>query len=217
MKSRLETLLIGFLIVLVGAFSWYKLDERATRMERSNEVIQSFVTKQSQQTILLKIIHEKLKDTVPVETKVRLAQNLYSIAIIRNVPLDLACGLIEVESGWNPRAQSGAGAFGLTQTLISTAKPYLRAERLNYSPDVLFDPCVSVLVGISFLADLQESHVEMKKTKADDFTFALHSYFWGPSATKQLYGLKDERVSVPNLSYPMRVLAAAKKYKEQGL
>jgi hypothetical protein len=217
MKSRLETLIIGLLIVAIGVFVWHKLDERATRLERSNEAIQSYVIKQNQQTILLKVVHQSMGDKIPVETKVKTAQTIYSVATVRNVPLSVICAVIENESRWIPNLSSEAGAHGLMQVLGATARPYLRADKLNYSSEILYDPVVNVLVGISVLADLHEFHMENKREKPDDYNVTLHSYFWGSENTRQLYGVKDQRVNVPNMSYPQRVLELTKKYKDLGL
>ncbi|MDP3992615.1 MAG: lytic transglycosylase domain-containing protein [bacterium] len=49
-----------------------------------------------------------------------------------NLKPKLLAGLIFTESRWNPNAQSGAGAVGLTQFIPSTARAV--AERLGVSP-----------------------------------------------------------------------------------
>lgn len=216
LRTRLETAGIFILIAAVLFGIYWKLDERSKKIEQSNNTLLSFVMKQNEQVILLQVVNEKLKDE-PTETRVKVAQTIYSVCTLRSVPIHLICGLIEVESGWDPRAKSGANALGLMQILPGTAFPYLRAEKLNAVPDSLFDPVVSVLVGISLIADLHEGHVYAGKSTKDDYVFSLHSYFWGSENTAKLYGKKDERVNVPNLSYPQRVLEASKKYKDLGL
>jgi soluble lytic murein transglycosylase-like protein len=69
-----------------------------------------------------------------------------------NLDPALLIGLIHQESALNPRAASGANAFGLTQMLIPTATDQYR--RLTKDPaakvdrDMLFQPRLSVQLGI---------------------------------------------------------------------
>lgn len=216
MKSRIETMLIVLFLAATTAFGWYKMSNHLSKAEASNEVLRQFFVKGSSKVALLRIVHEKMPN-LPTETQVKLTDTIFAMSELRQVPLSLVCGLIETESGWKESIVSGANAKGLMQLLPSTARPYLRAERLNYAENTLYDPVVNVIVGISFLADLQEGHVEAGKAKKDDWTFALHSYFWGPSGTALLYGKKDLRANTPNLAYPIRVMGAAKGYREKGL
>jgi len=210
-------ILICLIIAGLVGFTIYKMDQKLNTMIATNKVIQEFALKSSEQTILLKIIDEKMGMLATIPTKVALTQTIYSLATVKKIPLHLICGLIEVESSWNPNLTSKANAKGLMQTLPMYARPYLRSEKIEYNPDKLFDPIVSAIVGIEMLADIHDSYVEVGKEKPDDFTLTLHSYFWGQSNTLLLFGMKDGRVNVPNLSYPMRVFEAAKFYKERGL
>ena len=216
MKSRLETLFIVLFLAAICGFGFWKMIEHQKRTEANNEVLRQYFVKNDSKVVLLRIIHEKMPKT-PTETQVKLTDTIYAVSELRQVPLSLICGLIETESTWNAEVVSEANAKGLMQLLPSTARPYLRAERLNYSENILFDPVVNVLVGISLLADLQEGHVEAGKAQKNDFTFSLHSYFWGSQNTLTLYSKKDMRVNVPNLAYPQRVLEASKKYAALGL
>lgn len=210
-------ILISLTIAGIVGFVIYKIDKKVEAMVTTNKVIQEFALKNSEQTVLLKTVDEKLGSKCSIQTKVQVAQTIHSLATIKRIPIHLICGLIETESEWTPSVVSGANAKGLMQILPGTARPYLRSERIDYGPEVLFDPIVNVTVGISLLADLHAGHVEAGKEKEDDFSVTLHSYFWGTANTAQLYGAKDGRVNVPNMSYPMRVLAKAKVYKEKGL
>lgn len=208
--------IILFIIFITG-YILYKWDQKVNSVISSNNTVREFALKNSEQTILLKIIDEKIGIKAPVQTKVQLTQTIYSLATIKKIPLNIICGLIETESNWTPSVTSDANAKGLMQVLPQYARPYLRYERIEYNPDVLYDPVINSIVGISILADYHAAHVEAGKEKEDDFTITLHSYFWGPENTKQLYGKQDGRVNIPNMSYPMRVLEKAKYYKERGL
>ena len=210
-------ILIGLIIAGGVGFVIYQIDKKVNAMVSTNKVIQEYALKSSEQTVLLRVVDEKLGAKVTIQDKVKVAQTIYSLATIKKIPLNLICGLIEVESNWNPDCTSEANAKGLMQPLPSTARPYLRCERIEYSPNVLFDPVVNVTVGIEVLADLHAAHVEAGQETVDTWDKTLHSYFWGATNTAQLYGKTDNRVNVPNMSYPMRVMTKAKFYKEKGL
>lgn len=211
-------LINAFVILAVLAVVGYggiKVYSKMTDIQKENQLALANYTEMNKKNILLKVIDSKLD--LSTAKKVKLRDTLYDMCYLYDIPVSLICGMIEIESAWNPDATSEANAKGLMQLLPSTARPYLRNERIEYNDKILFDPVVNVLVGISYLSDLQKGHIEAGKTKEDDFTFALHSFFWGTENTKQLYGKKDQRVNVPNLAYPNRIVEATKKYKEMGL
>lgn len=219
MNKRSETVILVILVAAIfvgGLVAYLHLMDSNKKVVETNEMVRRLFFKTNEHTVLLKVISDKMPNT-PVETRVKLADTIVSVSRVRGVPIHLVCGLIEVESGWKAEIKSPANAKGLMQVLPSTAFPYLRAERINYSDNTLFDPVVNVVVGISLLADLHQGHMEAEKEKADDYTISLHSYFWGTNNTAQLYGKTDNRVNVPNMAYPERVKTAMKVYKEMGL
>ena len=173
---------------------------------------------------LLKVVDEKLDEAcdakkvahLPSETKVDVANTLLMMCAAKNIPLHIAMGLIEVESGWYYKATSNVSAKGLMQVMPATAKPYLRVERKTTSSDELYNPVTAIIVGLSYFADLQAQYVELGKPEMA-LELGLHSYFWGQENTKQLLGIKDARTNVPNMAYPVRVFEASKKYKLLGL
>lgn len=169
---------------------------------------------QSQQGVLLKLIDEKMPET-SAHDKAKLAWTIYNIAQVKEVPLNIVCGVIEVESGWQAEVVSDAGATGLMQIMPSYGRPYLRENKIFSAKNMLLDPITNATVGISMLSDLQDFYVEKKLTKKDDFNFALHSYNAGQSVTLKLIG-KNDRYG-DSYGYSNAVLAAAKKYKERGL
>jgi soluble lytic murein transglycosylase-like protein len=193
-----------------GKILYIKMD----KIDKTNQLAIANLTESNKRNVLLKLIDTKMD--IPIEQKVKLRDTIYDLAYVKEIPLPLICGLIEIESQWNPNAVSEANTKGLFQILPSTARPYLRYERIEYTEKVLFDPIKSTIVGISYLADLHAGHIEAGKND-NDFMLSLHSYFWGSENTKILYSKKDQRNNVPNMSYPIRVLEASKKYKEMGL
>lgn len=209
-SNTIIVLIIASAAMIGGIKVWNKMDD----MDKTNKLALANYAENNKKNLLLKIIDNNMK--IPVEQKVKLRDTIYDLCYLHDIPVPLICGLIEVESGWNPDALSEANAKGLLQTLPSTARPYLRYERIDYNDKVLFDPIKSAIVGISYLKDLHLSHIEAGKND-NDFSLSLHSYFWGGNNTAALYGKKDARVNVPNMSYPMRVLEASKKYQNMGL
>ena len=173
---------IGLVFLGLSAAAWFLHDIRSDQQvsKQQLELLNRNYVKQNQQTVLLQIVDEKL-GSAPTETKVNLATTIYNLSTIKKIPVSLICGLIEVESDWNPKAVSSANAKGLMQVLPSSARPYLRSERMDYRTTSLDDPIVNVMVGISLLADYHAGHIEAGYAKENDFTLALHSYFWGAS------------------------------------
>jgi soluble lytic murein transglycosylase len=72
-----------------------------------------------------------------------------------NVPLDLFHALLREESALDPRAVSPAGAVGLSQLMLPTAREVARALRMR--PPTRADlevPAVSIRIGARYLGDL---------------------------------------------------------------
>lgn len=83
-------------------------------------------------------------------------------------------GLIQQESGFDPRSQSSAGAMGLTQLMPGTASSLGVANP--------FDPTESIEGGARYLGQLLREF-------GGDTTDALAAYNAGPGAVKQYGGV----------------------------
>lgn len=213
------------MLVAGGVFWIYRDIKHDMKVQNdSQSLVLIALEKQGLPGKLLKVVDEKLDAAcdakkvphLPSETKVEVANTLLMMCTAKNIRLDIAMGLIEVESGWFYKATSEVSAKGLLQVMPATAKPYLRVERKPANSDELYNPTTAIIVGLSYLSDLQAQYVEMGVSEPTNYTFALHSYFWGQSNSAALLGKKDGRVNVPNFSYPLRVMAAAKQYKDMG-
>ncbi|HEY5219126.1 MAG TPA: transglycosylase SLT domain-containing protein [Gemmatimonadaceae bacterium] len=83
-----------------------------------------------------------------------LASKVYDAAVAENVDPELAFRLVKLESDFNPRAVSSAGAMGLTQLMPATARFY----QPNLKADQLFDPDLNLHIGFRYLHTLVEQY-----------------------------------------------------------
>jgi soluble lytic murein transglycosylase-like protein len=105
--------------------------------------------------------------------------------------------LIEVESGFNPRAVSPKGAIGLMQLMPATAARYGVVNRLE-----LFDPERNLDIGVRHLQHLLREH-------DGNLALAMASYNAGSGAVAK-HGNRIPRFNETMLYVPA-VLAAASR------
>jgi soluble lytic murein transglycosylase-like protein len=103
-----------------------------------------------------------------------LAGQVYDVAASENVDPGLAFRLVRVESEFDPRAKSKAGAIGLTQILPSTARLYEPGVKVEQ----LYDPVTNLRLGFRYLHDLQVRYRSLNH--------ALVAYNRGPGKLKEL-------------------------------
>jgi soluble lytic murein transglycosylase-like protein len=107
----------------------------------------------------------------------------------------LLAGLVKAESNFNPSAQSGVGAKGLTQLMDATARG------LGVSNS--FDPAQALDGGAKFLGGL------LKQFKGDE-TLALAAYNAGPGAVQKYGGIPPYQETQ---RYVPKVLGFAAQYR----
>ena len=202
-------------VFITGGIGGYKILSELKTLKRDNEILTENFSRVNKKIILEATLSKKMP-TLSVDEVISTSDRIYDLCQLYKMPISLVCGLIEVESQWNPKATSNVNAKGLMQVMSATAKPYLRADHLDYESNILYDPVTNVTVGIEYLNDLHTEHIENGYPDTN-YIFSLHSFFWGTSNTYALYGKKDLRVNVPNFSYPSRVLEASKQYQQLGL
>ncbi|HVA58469.1 MAG: transglycosylase SLT domain-containing protein [Gemmatimonadaceae bacterium] len=83
-----------------------------------------------------------------------LAGKVYDAATGENVDPELAFRLVKLESDFNTRAQSPAGAIGLTQLMPATARFYQKGLRARQ----LFDADLNLHIGFRYLHSLVEQY-----------------------------------------------------------
>jgi hypothetical protein len=103
----------------------------------------------------------------------------------------LVRALIQVESGYRPRARSPRGAMGLMQLMPSTAR--------EYNVRHPFEPKANIEAGITHLKTLIDRF-------GDDVGLALAAYNAGPGAVEKFNGIPPYRET---RSYVSRILALA--------
>ncbi len=84
------------------------------------------------------------------DTSLGLAATIFDASIRERIDPDLAFRLIRLESDFNPRATSSAGAVGLTQLMPSTAALYEK----GVTRDQLMERSINVRIGFRYLRTL---------------------------------------------------------------
>jgi len=112
--------------------------------------------------------------TVQYRVSPDLAELVYETALRQGIDPELGFRLVNLESQFRDRALSRAGAIGLAQVQVATARFY----DPRITPEGLYDPETNLRIGFRFLRDLIDTYgnVEM----------ALLAYNWGPSRLREL-------------------------------
>ncbi|HEX7184418.1 MAG TPA: transglycosylase SLT domain-containing protein [Thermoanaerobaculia bacterium] len=132
------------------------------------------------------------------------------------LPVHLVYGVIRQESGFDPSAQSWAGARGLMQLMPGTAREWAGKVGLTYSHEKLSDPDYNVRVGTTYLShvlDLFDGNLEL----------ALAGYNGGPYRIKRMWkewGSSDMDRFLESLdieeskTYVKRILVLSDSYRQ---
>jgi soluble lytic murein transglycosylase-like protein len=110
-----------------------------------------------------------------------LAAWIHDAAIEAGIPPDLAYGLVWVESRFDPRAVSSAGALGIAQVMPATARQLIPdLERTE-----LFEPEINLRIGMAYLRYLIERY-------EGDQRLALTAYNRGPGRVSRALAAGQE-------------------------
>ncbi|WP_373063493.1 transglycosylase SLT domain-containing protein [Gemmatimonas sp.] len=106
--------------------------------------------------------------------KPELARRIYDAATTAGIEPELGFRLVRVESVFDTRAVSSAGALGLTQLMLGTAREY----QPNVTREQLLDPDVNLRIGFKYLRGLIRDY-------KGDLKLALLVYNRGPVAVQK--------------------------------
>jgi hypothetical protein len=121
-----------------------------------------------------------------------LAMAIEEIALAEGIDPDIAFNLVRVESEFNPRAVSPAGALGLTQLMPETANMLLP----DITREQIFDRDTNLRLGFRFYHSLLTYY-------EGDAELALHAYNRGPTTVDRLLAAGID----PSNGYALAVLA----------
>lgn len=127
-----------------------------------------------------------------------LAGRVFDEALRAGLDPDLAFEIVRIESRFNPRAVSPAGAIGLTQVMLKTAAFY----DSTITAEELFDPTTNLRIGFRYFRDLLGRY-------NGDLRLALLAYNRGPQRVGELLA----RGTDPANGYAAAVLGG---YKPAG-
>ena len=156
-------------------------------------------------------------------SRAEIKQIVITEAMNSPVPPSLALAVAKIESDFNTRALSTAGARGVMQIMPATARVVSRRVRLPYAKSKLTNAAYNVKLGSAYLADLIEKY-------DGSYVLALAAYNAGPSNVRRW--LRDngdprhdpgvdlvdwiELISIPETrNYVQRVLEGAQVYRWQ--
>jgi hypothetical protein len=118
------------------------------------------------------------KTTQESYNKELIKDKIVEYSILTGLNPRLALAVAQVESGLNPTARSPRGAIGVFQIMPSLAREY------GYSADELFDPDVSICLGIRILKEYMDYF-------NNDIKLALSAYHAGFERVKDSWQVPD--------------------------
>ncbi len=104
-----------------------------------------------------------------------IAAAIYDVSLAEGIEPELGFRLVRVESEFNPRAVSPAGAVGLTQIMPATARYFDR----TITRERLFEPRTNLRLGFRYLRSLIDQY-------HGDVRLALLVYNRGPATVETL-------------------------------
>jgi len=123
---------------------------------------------------------------------------------------DKIFALIEMESGFDPKALSVANAYGLTQCLEYVFDLYLPSMGFpKFSKHLAYNPVINAKVGIEELKRLRRMWLS---EGIDSWEVAFTSYYWGERATWSIIAGRREK---PDFDYGKGVIRLMEKWREK--
>lgn len=153
-------------------FRWW--GEELQNVIQESQVLEAFIAKRASG-----------KTWTPLEIT-DLSRHILGESYSQKVSPLFVLSVIEVESGYQPRVVSNAGAIGMLQLLPATAEEVARQSGVVWTgPNLLNDPKTNIRLGLSYLNVL-------KKLFRNDPKHTLLAYNMGPNALRERINLGQE-------------------------
>ena len=132
---------------------------------------------------------------------------VYKSAQKYNVDPALIMAVIEIESKFDPKAVSGAGAIGLMQIMPKTAKSLSRELKIRkYNKNSLYNPEINIKIGTYYLKKLLQEF-------NNDIDLSLGAYNAGMGNIRKWQKQKKEIPFEETRIFIRKVKSARIKYK----
>jgi len=133
----------------------------------------------------------------------RLAESIANTSGKHSLDPLLVLAVIQVESRFDHKAVSSAGAQGLMQVQPSVVTALVQQGKMLPTGKNIKDPRINVEVGVSYLAYLKDMFGDLK--------VALTAYNAGPSSVAKKIAAKEKL----SFDYAQRVLSARRELRQQ--
>ena len=100
---------------------------------------------------------------------------IYDIALAEGINPAIGFRLVQIESGFDPRAKSRVGAIGYTQLMPATARFYMP----QIGDELIYDRDINLRLGFRFLHQLMNRF-------DDNLHYALLAYNRGPTTVREI-------------------------------
>jgi hypothetical protein len=193
MHTRTQRLLVQGVFILIGALvvsgvgGWVRgarADDEPPSLSETSLLVeiralrQELDAKQGEIDVV-RLQLERATAIIDYSSRFRIAADLtaaiYDIALSEGLRPDVAFPLVRLESRFDQRAVSRAGAVGLTQVLPSTARLY----EPGLTEEQLFDRDTNLRLGFRYLTDLLDRY-------DGDLERSLLAYNRGPARVQEL-------------------------------